>query len=493
MLTRAVGVPQGTLKDWLRGASTHVTATQDAAPPSAPLTSATPQCESILTAWSGWDGTFVDFCQHVQHDLRIPFSRALIADLLEVQGVRQPKRRNRTPPDTSAMRGAFETFFPGAQWVGDGKLLTIDVCGHSFLCNLELDVDVHSGAFVGASLRPTEDSAAVTRAFADGIRATGAPPLALLLDNKPSNHTDAVDEALGQTIRLRARPYTPTDKPHVEGAFGLFSQQAPPLTITATTLDELAGQIAALVVTTWARAVNHRPRADRGGRSRVQLHLGANPTPEDMARARQALKDRLRQQQRRQQTRAARQDPKVRALLDAAFTRLHLDDPESHWRTVIASWPIDAIVDGIAIFERRSLAGTLPDGVDARYLRGIVKNLAEEAEGWALAEQLLRARLAARDSALAPLEAERAELRCGRQAPELQLSKLTAFAMDAARRLDRTYWLLAAADLIVDRPAAEHRQLLRLAARRIHGLHHVLHRDRVNAVRFLFAKVVPLS
>ena len=100
---------------------------------------------------------------------------------------------------------------------------------------------------------------------------TEDPPLAVLLDNKPSNHADEVVLALGDTLKLRSRPYTPTDKPHAEGAFGLFKREAPPLVIDAATPEQLAAEIARLVATTWARAANHRPRLDRNGDSRAKL------------------------------------------------------------------------------------------------------------------------------------------------------------------------------------------------------------------------------
>src|SRR5436853_243627 len=62
------------------------------------------------------------------------------------------------------------------------------------------------------------------------------------------------------------------------------------------------------------------------------------------------------------------------ALLDVAFARLDLLEPERHFRDAIACYPRDAIVDAIAIFSGKRTAGTLPDGVDARYLLGIVRN-----------------------------------------------------------------------------------------------------------------------
>jgi hypothetical protein len=92
-------------------------------------------------------------------------------------------------------------------------------------------------------------------------------------------------------------------------------------------------------------------------------------TPEQYEAASAALRDRLRKQELARQTRAARRDPVLAALLDDAFTRLGLLDPERHFRDAIACYPRDAIVDAIAIFSGKRTAGTLPDGVDARYLR----------------------------------------------------------------------------------------------------------------------------
>ncbi len=123
-----------------------------------------------------------------------------------------------------ALRGAFETFFPHAQWIGDGTLLPVTIVGpggpelHVF--NLELDADAYSGAFVGAHVSLVEDSEAVITAFRDAVAETGKKPLALLLDNKPSNHTAEVDKAIGDTLRIRATPFRPENKAHVEGGFG---------------------------------------------------------------------------------------------------------------------------------------------------------------------------------------------------------------------------------------------------------------------------------
>jgi hypothetical protein len=491
-LALVAGVPLPTLKDWLRGERPQVEATDTLATADDP---APARIQAVLDAWERWADKsrgFRAFCDHVWFHLRIPFGRQHISDILSAHGARTPRRRGR-PTDAAANRGGFLTFFPGAQWVGDGAELVVDLGGERFTVNLELLVDTDTGAFTGASIRPTEDATAVVEAFADGVAATGAAPIALLLDNKPSNHGEHVDDALDDTLRIRSRPFVPTDKPHVEGAFGLFSQEAPPLRLHAATDQERAMQIAALVVTTWARAVNHRPRSDRGDKSRVQLYRDAEPSPEQIAEARAALLQRQRKQQRAREARRRRQDPVVRALLDAAFARLHLDDPEGHLRSVIACWPLEAVVSGIAVFEGKKNAGTLPDGVDARYLRGIIKNLAEEAEGWHIAEALLRERLAARDRALLHLEQQRdALLHHGTEATVL-VKAFVEKALASPRGIDRTFWLLATADVIADHPPHTHRQLLRLAARRIHATYAVPHDQRLAATRFLFAKVVTID
>ncbi len=491
-LADAAGLPPDTLKDWLRGRLPQPDVTGAPEPDKPPLFTGIAQIETVLQAFSSWKGGFRPFCEHVQLHLRIPLSRAHISDILEAEGVRIPKRRGHRPPDASALRGAFETFFPGAQWVGDGSQMSVELWGQRFVFNLELNVDPDTGAFVGASIGPTEDSAAVVAAFQDGVETTGKPPLGLLLDNKPSNHTEAVDEALGETVRTRSRPFTPTDKPHVEGAFGLFEQTAPTIYISATDPTELAEQILRLIVTTWLRARNHRPRDDRGGLSRVELYQQHQPTQEEIQRAKAAFAERQRKQERARQTRAARQDPTVRAVLDDAFQRLGLDDPDAHMRIAIASWPIDAILAGIAIFQAKQDRGTLPEGVDARYMRGIIKNIAEETEGWDIAVALLRERLNARDHALSSLTQQRATIDRPGVDVEDRLIGAIDRAMDAQRHIDHIFWLLVAADIVGEQSTERVKDLLRVAARRVHTNRRVSHRARLAAVRFLFAKAVPV-
>jgi hypothetical protein len=494
----AILVPLGTLKDWLRtGADApadHGAHDEDADEDGATgTTPASAQIQVVLSSWETWHGSFGGFCDHVRDEHRIAFGPGLISDILFVHGKRRPKRRGGRSPDERALRGAFETFFAGAQWIADGWAVPVTLGGHRFGFNVELAVDAASDGFVGLSIRNQEDSAAVTEALADGVTTTGQAPLALLLDNKPSNHTEEVDAALGDdTLRIRATQARPQNKAHVEGAFGLFQRSMPALELDAQTPRDLARQILGLVVQTCARVLNHRPRADRRGRSRVELYQEP-VTAEQIDQARAALEARRNKQELARATLEARQQPHVRALLDDAFTRLGLLDPDRHVRVAIARYGFELAVDGLAIFEAKRRVGTLPPGVDARYLLGIVKNLHEQREGLAIAEQLLRARLDAKDRLLAPLVRARDAARIDVHDLRDRVLRFTDLALSAPRGVDRLFWLMAVAEEIILHASAEPAPLVGAVTRRIHTTHRVPYRERQDAVRTIIARVVPLT
>ena len=488
----ATRVRLGTLKDWLGGA-TDATEPEDPQPEAASTTVASAQIQAVLTSWDAWSGSFGDFCEHVRAEHRVPFGRSMISDILEVHGKRRPQRRSGRSPDERALRGAFETFFGGAEWVGDGTQLPVTINGHKLVFNLELGVDAFSGAFVGASIRDEEDSAAVIETLADGVAATGEAPLALLLDNKPSNHTDEVRAALGDvTIPIRATPFRPQNKAHVEGGFGLLKTTMPPIEVHADNLHDLAEQLLRLVVTTWGRTINHRPRADRGGRSRAQLY-DEPVTAEQIDQARAALEERRKKQDLARMTLEARQDPTVRALLDDAFTRLNLLDPERSIRIAIARYPLGDIVDGLAIFEAKRARRSLPEGADARYLLGIVKNLCDERDLAAITDALLHRRLELRDIMLAPLVQARDAARIETPDVRGRVLRFADLALAATRGLDRTFWLDAVVDEIAAQPAHEQRALLDAAARRIRCTYRVPVCERQAALRAIIARSVPVS
>jgi len=492
-LARTVDVPVDTLRDWLR----------TGAPPKAETSTIDPTAwatgnlhiQTILAEWDTWEGMFLPFCDHVAEHLRVPYKRTAIAAILEAHGVRLRRRRDGRSPDETALRESFETFFPGAQWVADGTQVVVTFLGKRFAFNLELNVDAHSGAFTGASIRDEEDSAALIQAVEDGKATTGAPPLAVLVDNRPSNLTPEVREALGdQTLLIPATKGRPQNKGHVEGAFGLFFQTLPPLVLAAATKREAARELLRLVITTWARTLNHRPRADRGGRSRVDLYAD-KPTPEQIAQARAALAERLRRQEAARRTLQARQDPLVRQIIAAAFARLGITDPDGHILDAIAGYPLSPVVDGIAVFEGKSAAGSLPRDLDlpGRYMLGIVRNIAELREGELISGAMLRARLEAQDALLAPLVLRRRLIEQQTPAAPEAVARFIDYALDTDRHIDRLFWLSAAGDLIRHAPASDRPTLFRLAARRINTASRAPYRERLKATRCLAHTALPLE
>lgn len=487
----AVQIPLGTIEEWLR---VELPPTAPVEAPSAP-THESPatglHVQTLIDAFERWYGGFTDFCRHVQHHLRVPFGRARIATILNACGLRPLERRPGRSPDEAALRRAFQTFFPGAQWVGDGLQLPVTVDGQRFTFNVELDVDTFSAAIVGASLRDEEDAQAVIDAFHDGVETTGEPPVALLLDNRPSNHTSEVDEALGDTLKIRATTRRPQTKGHVEGAFGLFQQAAPDLVLHGDEPSERARQLAWLVLVTWARTLNHRPRKTRGGKSRVDIYRDTPVSNEQLDHARQDLRERQLRQERARLTREARQDPFVRALLDEAFQRLALDDPDGTIRAAIARYSLDTVVDAIATFDgmRQAEPPTAPR--DARYLLGIARNIAHVHEAIPISEALIRDRRAVRDRLLADLEAERDRIAVTLPDGQQRLAALLDQALATDRFLDRLFWLHAAADLVHHQPAQQHEHLVRRAARRIHAAFRLPRHERHLAVRLLMRRIWP--
>lgn len=492
-LAQAVEVPLDTLRDWLR-APVSPGCEPPATDPAAWKTSNL-HIQTVLTEWERWEGGFVPFCEHVREHLRVPHGRTAIAAILEAYGVRLRKRRKGRSPDETALREAFQTFFPGAQWVGDGTPVVVRFFDEDFTFNVELNVDAYTGAFTGASIRDEEDAAALLEAVADGKTTTGAPPLSVLVDNRPSNLMPEVREALGvdDTLLIPATQGRPQNKGHVEGAFGLFRQTAPPLSLSGDTEREAARELLRLVITTWARTLNHRPRADRGGKSRVALYGDDKPTPEQVRQARAALEERLRRQEAARRTLQARQDPEVRKLLAAAFAHLAFADADGHLLDAIARYPLVPVTNGIAIFESKRAAKTLPPGVDARYLLGIVRNLSQEREAELIAESMLRQRLELRDALFGPLAKRQNTLLVENPEAPALLTKLVDEVIAATRSIDRLFWLCAAGDLFAKTPEAARPDLYRLAARRLNTASSMPYGERLKAVRFIADKAFPLE
>ena len=507
---RAVHVPLKTLQGWLRdldhalagppagehphdGAKEPENRPSDGHPerPSALGPVSELRIQTVLTEWQAWKGTFVEFCNHLRENCFIEIGRTAISTILACHGMRTPARRPGRSPDEVALRGAFETFFPGAQWVGDGHQIALELNGTRYELNLELFVDAYSAALIGGHIGEQEDSSAVVDAFSDGVATAGEPPLAVLLDNRASNHTPDVQESLGDTLLIRSTTGRAQNKAHVEGAFGLFEQTAPPLRIDAGSPQELAAQIVALLVMVWGRTLNTKKLPARGNRSRVELHRQAQPTAEEIARARDLLAQRQRQQERARQTQLARQDPLKRELLAREFRALHLTDPDGNVQLAIARYPLDAIIDAFAVFKAKKSADTLPDGAGPRYLLGIVRNISAHNEQRHLVDELLRLRLQVHDSLLQHLVTERQVLHGAEPQTAARIDLFVDRALPTDSLITRLFWLRSAAEEISASPELRRTALVRRAAARITTSYRVPVAARQQAICYLASLVFP--
>jgi hypothetical protein len=227
----------------------------------------------------------------------------------------------------------------------------------------------------------------------------------------------------------------------------------------------------------------------RGGASRVELYRDGVPSDDQIADARRDLRALVEQQERARRTLEARRRPEVLTYLDDAFARLSLLDPERHLRIAIAGYPKTAIVDGVGIFETKRRAETLPDGVDARYLLGIVKNVTAKTEGEILAETLWDERVRARDFFLAPLRAERDKLRAEKTAEEV-VTACADRALATTSNLERSHWLETIVDVLREQPEDARRPLFVIAARRIEAAFDAPPAVRHEAVTFVADRIL---
>ncbi len=469
-LADATGVPEGTIKDWLRLPQPPVDVPAILSEPPAktevPGLTASPEIAIVLTEWERWEGTFIDFCAFLKRDHRLPYGPTFINSVLQAAGRRAPTRRGRRDPPWS--RGTFTIHFPGAQWIGDGMALVVRVNEHRYAFNLEAIVDPASDAVVGAIVTDTEDEQAVLKTFDNGLTsASGAPPLALTLDNRPSNLTTDIEKTIAPTVLMPATPGRGQAKAPCEGHFGLFQQSLPPLDINGRSERELARSSAQLIATAWARGRNGRPRRRLGGRSPADAYLAAKPSPEDVAAARAHIAELKHRADRARRSREARADPVRRTLLAEAFERLAIADPAGRLAIALANYGLDAIQRGLATFETKKYRGTLPSDADhGRYLGGIIRNLDTRFELERMSECLLDIRLRARDLQLAPL-ADQAERLRVQFPPQERPAVFTDYALKTTPLIDFRFWSRQAARALGAFPPTHARDCYRKLARHI--------------------------
>jgi len=480
----ATGVPLGTIKDWLKAAPLE-TPEDDAPETSRGVGSTDPQIATILNAFDRWDGTFSGFCRHLRDHHRIDASDTHIANVLEAAGLR---KRNRRPRGKGTETVGFTELFPGAQWTGDGSPMVVEIDGQSFAFNLEAIVDVDSNGVVGTRATPVENQQAVLEAFEEGETTTGAKPVGLSLDNRPSNHTAALEAAIDPSKLVPTTPGRPTSKAPVEGHFGLFEQSLPPLELQdGAHRESVARQLLELVSCAFARGRNGRPRSKLGGRSPAEAYREAEPTDEEIEEAKEYIDELRRRQKKIRESRRRRADPERRKLLEDAFERLEIPDSDGRLADALAGFAEDAIVGGIGIFEGKKRAGTLPDDVDeGPYLSGIIKNEHNRLEQEAIAESLLEIRLRQRDLALTELEQQRDKI-LSESDPARRLTRAVDRALEADPLLDFRFYKSTAAEILSALSIDQAEELYTDMARRIAATHQTSKSRRQNLITDLSA------
>ena len=474
VLSDTVGVPIGTLKDWLARPDDVSVPTSPSPPdtPDEPPTDPAVHADTatILLTYSSWTGSFVTFCEHLRTDHGLKCGRTYVSSVLQAAGLRSPKRRG-GPKQAPWSGETFRRLFPGAQWIGDGTELAIELDGKRFVFNLEAIVDTHTNAAVGVDVRDTENETALLTAFHNGLITTGEHPLAFTVDNKPSNLTDVVADSIAPTDVLRATPGRGQAKAPVEGLFGLFEQTAPPLTVRGDTPREHARSILALCCTLWLWARNGRPRRRLGGRSPIDVYRNERPDAGQIENARRWITELKRRSDKARQTAEARADPVRRSLLREGLARLDIDDPGQKLEIELATYACEAIVRGLATYEAKAANGTVPDADPGRYLGGIIRKLNDRLELQATADCLLDLRIRQRNLTLDRVRADFDQLRRTTLPVDLPAA-LAERAMEAATQPAIRFYTRKAAAAVAALPGDIRgpivRPLLKLASKAFH-------------------------
>ena len=495
-LAQATGVPLGTLKDWLRTStpSAEPAPTRDETSRSPTLSEtlpANPQIATVLTQWSTWDGTFKGFCAHLRDQHRLPYSITFIGNVLAAAGLRD--RKPRRPQEAPWSPDTFRTFFPGAQWLGDGTTLAIQLLGQTFAFNVEPMLDTATNAVLSVAVTDTEDEQAVLEAFSQATATAGAAPVAVTLDNRPSNHTDNVRNDIAPATLLAATPGRGQAKAGLEGTFGLFQQTAPPLVVNGNTRRELARSCLSLVFTTWAWARNGKPRAKFGGRSPMEVYLQDRPDAAELEAAKTHVAELQRRSEQARLTRAAKADPVRKAIVSQGLIELGIDDPDNRIASALARYSLDAIMRGLATFQAMKEKGTVPpDALPERYLGGIIRNIDQQDEIERTAQHLLAQRIRAGDLSLAALQEEASALSQATAAHELPRA-LVDQALSAERTIDFRFWTAAARTALQDLPEVTRTNLYTGLTRHIAARFSSPAKNRNDLIAQLAKAVVPLA
>lgn len=469
----ACGVPLETLRQWLRPERREESFDDHKAQNSQPAASLPDQelpsgvASQVIGLWrSNPRIALTTFRDLLHNEHRIDLSLYTLRRILRLGEGKNRSKPRRPRPDPEAIRGQLQRFFPGAQWMADGKNVALSLSGEVFAFNWELVVDTATGASVGIDVSDVEDSTSLGVAFDAGVTTTTQAPMALLTDNLPANHSEqsrAHLEGHG-TLEMPSTAFRPENKATVEGAFGLFAQQSAPLVIDASEPREIARQVISLILTAYCTARNFVPRRGLGGKNAAQVHQDVTPTEREKADALAALQQIKARISNKNQRELERTDPEARRAIEDAFNEFGMRDPEGYFLRAIAKTGIDAVLEAVAIFRAKSRRGQSFEYPE-RYFYGIARNLAEKRDQLAIYEDLLALRINSRDRLLAPLVESDAQLQ--RTLPEeAYASDLIGRTLGCDAYVDRAFWRRRFLDVLSTLPDNDRKRLARTAARK---------------------------
>jgi transposase InsO family protein len=460
----ALGVPMGTLKDWLRGPSTatHEPKVKGCGP-TVPVTIS--EVATLQLEYANWQGTLSSFCTYARDELGLGWGRDFITSVLVLSGQHRPRSREGAAPEPWS-RGTYKTLFPGVQWLGDGTQVVLDINGLVLPFNVEAMMDTASNATVGIHVSATEDAEAVVAAYREAMITTdGQCPLSVMLDHKPCNHSPAVEHGCPGTTILHSTKGRGQSKAAAEGSFGLFRQGCPDLVIRGDTIVDVGKDILRLVVTAWHTGRNGRPRRKLGGLSPTALYQSFSASPEDLERAHKLILELKQKEQRGTLTRRRRADGPRLQILEDALAELGIDDPGGRIAVSLAGYSLSAILQGIATFKAKLAADTIPsDAEHYRYLGGIIRNLDQHLRLERTSDELLRLRLK-HDRLMRETLAKQYRSLLQSTTPATAPGTLLDQALRAQSLFDYRFWVLQATELLSRLPPDEATQQYRHLAR----------------------------
>jgi len=497
-VARALGVPLHTLNSWLYAGPKKLRETKGeaAAVPASPGTESacwSGEVEAMVALWDSWKGNVTTFAR-AAGEQGIKMSQERISQILQITGRRPRKLRNRHQVDAEALRGALERFYPNAQVATDGKYVDLTLHGEQHRFCWQLVTDVATGAHLGLAVRDQEDSKGFVDAYEQAKATAGGVPLAALRDNRSCNVSGAVEAKLEKdnVLSMTSRKGRPQTNGTTEGAFSLFEQSMPDISLDDTTPRELARTILHFILTAYCSGRNQTPR--KALKSITPAEAFSQPGPDDGQReeARQRLSKMKKRAKQSGKRRARRQErPAVRKLMLEVLEQLGVAQPRKGTIDKLVSLGLDPALEAAGIVLAKVDNGLELSDDPERYLLKIAINLANRDEDLATFEHTVKLRTKAGEIILDPLHAEDARLKETLSNDEY-LTAVAKRALTADTRIDRHFWWQLVIATLSALPEAERTGTARKLARRVATGYSLHYRERDMLIGQLAKAATPL-